>query len=52
MACSPQVLKGIPLFSLLDDEETAVLAAQVELKTFRPANGYIRPETPTARPTS
>ena len=36
MACSPEVLKGIPLFSLLDDDETAVLATQVELKTFQP----------------
>jgi CRP/FNR family cyclic AMP-dependent transcriptional regulator len=36
MACSPEALKGIPLFSLLDDDETAVLAAQVELKTFQP----------------
>jgi hypothetical protein len=34
MTCSPEVLKGAPLFSLLDDE-TAVLAAQVELKTFQ-----------------
>lgn len=36
MACSPEVLKGVPLFSLLDDDETAVLAAQVELKAFQP----------------
>lgn len=34
MACKPEVLKGVPLFSLLDDDEMAVLAAQVELKTF------------------
>jgi|SRR5947209_5733095 len=34
MVCSPEVLKHVPLFSLLDDEETAVLAGQVELKTF------------------
>ncbi len=34
MACNPEVLKNIPLFSLLDDDETAVLAAQVELKKF------------------
>jgi CRP/FNR family cyclic AMP-dependent transcriptional regulator len=34
MACSPEILKRIPLFALLDDEETAVLAAQVEVKTF------------------
>lgn len=36
MACEPEVLKHVPLFALLDDEETAVLAGQVELKTFAP----------------
>jgi CRP/FNR family transcriptional regulator, cyclic AMP receptor protein len=36
MACSPEVLKRVPLFALLDDEETAVLAAQVEVMTFTP----------------
>ncbi len=36
MACSPAILKGVPLFALLDDDETAVLAAQVEIKTFAP----------------
>ena len=36
MACSPEILKRVPLFALLDDEETAVLAAQVEVKTFAP----------------
>jgi CRP/FNR family cyclic AMP-dependent transcriptional regulator len=34
MACNPEVLKNVPLFALLDEEETAVLAGQVELKTF------------------
>jgi uncharacterized membrane protein len=34
MTCKPEFLKSVPLFSLLDDEETAVLAAQVEVKTF------------------
>ena len=34
MACNPEILRRIPLFALLDDEETAVLAAQVEVKTF------------------
>jgi CRP/FNR family cyclic AMP-dependent transcriptional regulator len=34
MACSPEVLRRVPLFALLDDEETAVLAGQVEVKTF------------------
>jgi CRP/FNR family transcriptional regulator, cyclic AMP receptor protein len=36
MACRPEVLKRVPLFALLDDDETAVLAGQVEVKTFTP----------------
>src|SRR5215469_5096827 len=36
MACKPEVLKNVPLFSLLDDDELAVLAGQVELRTFAP----------------
>jgi len=36
MACNPEVLKQVPLFALLDEEETAVLAGQVELKKFAP----------------
>jgi len=32
MACNPEVLKHVPLFALLDQEELAVLAGQVELK--------------------
>jgi CRP/FNR family transcriptional regulator, cyclic AMP receptor protein len=36
MACSPDELRHVPLFSLLDDDETAVLASQVELKKFAP----------------
>jgi uncharacterized membrane protein len=36
MACRPEVLKRVPLFALLDDDETAVLAGQVEVKTFAP----------------
>ena len=34
MACNPEILRNVPLFALLDDEETAVLAGQVELKQF------------------
>ena len=34
MPCDPQELKHVPLFALLDDEELAVLAAQVELRKF------------------
>ena len=36
MTCNPEVLRTVPLFALLDEEETAVLAAQVELKQFAP----------------
>jgi CRP/FNR family transcriptional regulator, cyclic AMP receptor protein len=34
MACNPTILRQVPLFALLDDDETAVLAGQVEVKTF------------------
>ena len=34
MPCTPEILKNVPLFALLDDEETSVLAAQVEVKNF------------------
>lgn len=36
MACNPEVLKHVPMFASLDDEEIAVLAGQVQLKTFSP----------------
>ena len=36
MPCEPDELKHVPLFELLDDEELAVLAAQVDLKRFAP----------------
>ena len=36
MACNPEVLKHVPLFSMLDEEESAVLASQVELKKYAP----------------
>jgi CRP/FNR family cyclic AMP-dependent transcriptional regulator len=34
MPCAPEILKNVSLFTLLDDDERAVLAAQVEVKTF------------------
>jgi len=34
MPCDAQILKNVPLFALLDDEERGVLAGQVEVKTF------------------
>jgi CRP/FNR family cyclic AMP-dependent transcriptional regulator len=36
MACDPEVLKHVPLFASLDDEETAVLANQVRVEKFAP----------------
>jgi CRP/FNR family transcriptional regulator, cyclic AMP receptor protein len=36
MACNPDVLKHVPLFASLDEEESAVLAGQVRLKAFAP----------------
>ena len=36
MACNPEILRQVPLFALLDDDETAVLAGQVEVKSFAP----------------
>src|SRR5260370_1181101 len=36
MACNPETLRKVPLFALLDDEEIAVLASQVELLKFVP----------------
>jgi uncharacterized membrane protein len=34
MACDPEILRQVPLFALLDDDETCVLASQVEVKNF------------------
>src|SRR5215831_3518676 len=36
MACEENILRGVPLFALLDDDELKVLAAQVELCRFSP----------------
>lgn len=34
MPCDPEELKHVPLFALLDSDEIAVLAAQVDVKSF------------------
>jgi CRP/FNR family cyclic AMP-dependent transcriptional regulator len=34
MPCDAGILKNVPLFALLDDEERCVLASQVEVRTF------------------
>ena len=49
MACNPEVLKNVPLFALLDDEETAVLAGQVELKHFAARQRIYRRNDPGGR---
>jgi CRP/FNR family transcriptional regulator, cyclic AMP receptor protein len=36
MTCKAEDLRQIPLFALLDDDEMAVLAAQVDIKKFAP----------------
>ena len=36
MACKAEDLSQIPLFALLDDDEIAVLAAQVQIRNFAP----------------
>jgi CRP/FNR family cyclic AMP-dependent transcriptional regulator len=36
MVCNPDTLRKVSLFALLDDDEIAVLASQVELQTFAP----------------
>ena len=36
MPCDPAILKQVPLFAKLDDDEAAVLAEQVEMKVFHP----------------
>jgi CRP/FNR family cyclic AMP-dependent transcriptional regulator len=34
MPCKPEILRQVPLFALLDDEEAALLASHVEVRTF------------------
>ena len=36
MACNKEELRHVPLFALLDDDEAAVLATQVEVKHYAP----------------
>jgi CRP/FNR family transcriptional regulator, cyclic AMP receptor protein len=49
VSCSPEVLHDVPLFALLDDDETAVLASQVELKTFAPRQRIYKTGDPGGR---
>src|ERR1700745_1810071 len=36
MPCDRELLRNVPLFALLDDDEAAILASQVEMKQFTP----------------
>jgi CRP/FNR family cyclic AMP-dependent transcriptional regulator len=49
MACKPDVLKSVPLFALLDDDETAVLAAQVDIRTFAPRERIYKTGEPSTQ---
>jgi CRP/FNR family cyclic AMP-dependent transcriptional regulator len=49
MGCDPQELKHVPLFALLDDEETAVLAGEVELKKYAPRQRIYKMGEPGGR---
>src|SRR5713101_2270836 len=49
MACNPEALKQVPLFALLDEDETAVLASQVELRKFVPRQRIYKMGDPGGR---
>jgi uncharacterized membrane protein len=49
MPCDPEVLKQVPLFALLDQDELAVLAGQVELKKFAPRQRIYKMGDPAGR---
>jgi CRP/FNR family transcriptional regulator, cyclic AMP receptor protein len=49
MACKADELKHVPLFALLDEEETAVLAAQVEIRNFAPRQRIYKSGAPAAQ---
>jgi CRP/FNR family cyclic AMP-dependent transcriptional regulator len=49
MTCNADELRHIPLFGLLDEEELAVLASQVELKRFVPRQRIYKSGEPAGR---
>ncbi len=49
MACEAEILREVPLFALLDDEELAVLAGQVDLTRFTPRQRIYRIGDPGGR---
>ena len=49
MPCDVDVLKHVPMFALLDDDEITVLAGLVELKTFVPRQRIWKTGDPSGR---
>lgn len=49
MACLPEELRHVPLFSLLDDDEIAVLSQQVELRDFAAKQRIYKVGEPSTR---
>ncbi len=49
MPVNPKELRHVPLFSLLDEDELAVLAQQVELRDFAPRQRIYKIGDPSAR---
>jgi CRP/FNR family cyclic AMP-dependent transcriptional regulator len=49
MPCDLEALKQVPLFSRLDDDEVAVLAGQVEIRTFQPRQRVYKMGEPSER---
>ena len=43
MPCDADVLKQVPLFSAMDPDELAILASQVEMKTFAARQRLLSP---------
>jgi uncharacterized membrane protein len=46
MASKPEMLKNVPLFALLDEDELAVLAGQVDVRDFAPRERIYKIGTP------
>jgi CRP/FNR family cyclic AMP-dependent transcriptional regulator len=49
MACDQEILRDVPLFALLDDDERAFLAAQVQVARFAPRQRIYKIGDPGAR---
>ena len=49
MACNVEILKQVPLFSSMDEEELAILASQVDLEIFAPRQRIYKIGSPAER---